>query len=65
MIEPISTDNLIQHIHDLMKKGKDSRIKGWVMQDILENVYNNWGLAARNFAYKYITENYCNIKSEE
>ena len=60
--EPISSKDLIKYIHNLMEKGKKSRIKGWSMNDILKDVNDGWGYGARDFTYKYITEDYCGIK---
>ena len=47
-----------------MEKGKKSRVKGWSMNDILEDVYDSWGQGARDFAFKYIKEDYCGIKDD-
>jgi len=62
--ESISSKNLIKHVHNLMEKGKKSRVKGWSMNDILEDVYDSWGQGARDFAFKYIKEDYCGIKDD-
>jgi hypothetical protein len=55
--EYISTPDLEQHIKDLMKQGKESSLRGWTIEDILKDVLENWGVPARDYAYKYIVDN--------
>ena len=64
MKDPISSEALIEYIHSLMEKGKKSRVKGWSMKDILEDVYENWGQGASSFTHTYIQEDYCGIKKD-
>jgi hypothetical protein len=56
--EYINTPDLEQHIKDLMKQGKESSLRGWTMEDILKDVLENWGVPARDYAYKYIVDNF-------
>ena len=62
--DPISSDDLVIHIHNLMETGKKSRMKGWTLKDILEDVYEGWGQGAWDFTFKYIKEDYCGIKDD-
>jgi len=58
MSQSISSKGLEQFIKDLMQEGKESSLKGWVMEDILRSVLDLYGSPARDYAYDYIVKNY-------
>ena len=58
MSQSINTTGLEQFILNLMKEGKESALRGWVMEDILGKVLNLYGAPARNYAYNYIVDNF-------
>ena len=57
MIKPLSfyVDNII---NDLKEKGKQSKQKGWAMSDIVQEVENQLGKDASEFARKRIINDY-------
>mgnify|MGYP003628421518 CR=1 FL=1 len=59
MHNDIRTQELINYIEDSMKKGKESFLHGWSMNDILWDIYTEWGKPAYNFSRKYIIQR-CN-----
>jgi hypothetical protein len=57
--EPITTEKLINYIHELMESHKTSSKKGWSMEeDILPPIYKGWGRPAYDYAREYIIKNY-------
>jgi hypothetical protein len=58
MNDNITTKDLIIYIETKMKEGKKSPVHGWSMNDILWDIYTQWGRPAYDFSRKYIIENY-------
>ena len=58
MQNSINSLGLEQFILDLMQKGKESPMKGWVMEDILKKILDLYGSPARDYAYKYIVNHF-------
>ena len=61
MDDNITTMELINYIKTSMKKGKESPLHGWSINDILWEIHTQWGKPAYNFSRKYIIHYWDNI----
>ena len=53
--------NITNYVDTRIKIGRESKLQGWVMSDILEQVAQDLGRRAVPQARKYIVEEVCSI----
>ena len=57
-IKSVESQMVIDRVHELMAEGKASKIRGWVMSNIVNTIDEEMGPAQSVIAAQYILGNY-------
>ena len=49
---------IISRVHELMAEGKESKIRGWKMSDVVNTIEKEQGSTQSMIAFQYIIDNY-------